>query len=116
MKKSIFEKYRQKLKDYQYIDSTKAHLLKKGGYVYYIDQNHNLKFGGILLNFIYEGRYVPEVNPNCQLMKLKLVLRNEIGVYQLGFMKYYLFFRKHRSSNDKLRELFLSTIDSSQGD
>lgn len=102
-----------KLEGYVYIDNNNMNKLKKGGYIKYLDQNHKLKYGGILVNLEYDGIITDVVKKNSMTTKLKLYLKSNKGIYHLNFIKYYIFFKPHRTYNDKLRDIFLKKIEES---
>jgi len=92
-------KYQKELEDYIYVDyNDLISQVKYGGYIRYINLNEELKWGGILL----------KIN-NLESSDAKLLLMNSNKkIWEIKFSKNYVFYKKHTTYNDKLRELFIS--------
>ena len=92
------EKYTEELSEYVFIP-TKEDLLehvKKGGYIRYINLKGELRWGGILVS-TFQGK-----------KSLKMILQNKTYKrWIISWNKNYIFYRPHRTSSDKLRELFI---------
>ena len=92
-------KYTEELKEYIFIptqDDLKKYV-KKGGYIRYVNLKGELKWGGIFVNLV-QGKRTIKLNLQNKTYKRWLISWN----------KNYIFYRPHRTSNDKLRELFVS--------
>ena len=92
-------KYEEELSEYIYIDYND--LLSKvqiGGYIRYINLNGELRWGGILIKI-----------EDIESRDTKLLLMNTSRKFwEIKFSKNYVFYKKHTTYNDKLRELFIS--------
>ena len=89
-------KFKNFLEEYELV--TDINDLKCGGYVRYITLNENLKFGGILL----------KISKNEDLMENKLLLKNMNNkIWNINFNNYYIFYKKHKTKNDKFRNIFI---------
>lgn len=91
---NIFIKYGDKLLNYTLINKNEIDYLKTGGYIKYINNLEDLIFGGILIN----------INSNFITTKkddefIKINKNNMI------------FYRNHRTLNDKTREIFITSMD-----
>ena len=93
--------YEKELEEYTYIDYDDFLLkARKGGYIRYFDLNLNLKWGGILIKI-----------ENIETREPILYLMNTTKkIWKINFAKNYVFYKKHKTYNDKLRNLFLSYI------
>lgn len=91
-----YKLYPNELKDYNYIDDNINDLIL-GGYIRYINKSGELKFGGILLKVIN----FPEMN------KMKLLIKNRYNIYNINYIKNYVFYKKHTRKNDKFRDIFI---------
>ena len=92
-------KYTEELKEYIFIptqDDLKKYV-KKGGYIRYVNLKGELKWGGFFVNLV-QGKRTIKINLQNKTYKRWLISWN----------KNYIFYRPHRTSNDKLRELFVS--------
>lgn len=92
-------KYEEELSEYIYIDYND--LLSKvqiGGYIRYINLDGELRWGGILIKI-----------EDIESRDTKLLLMNTSRKFwEIKFSKNYVFYKKHTTYNDKLRELFIS--------
>ena len=94
---NLYEKYKEQLKDYFYIND-EIDNLKLGGYVRYVNLNEELRFGGILIAIIDKS----------DLFKMKLVLKNTTNnIWKISYINNYIFYKNHKTKNDKFRNLFL---------
>jgi len=94
---NLYEKYKEQLKDYFYIND-EIENLKLGGYVRYINLSEELRFGGILI----------AINEKDNLFKMRLVLKNTTNnIWEISYINNYIFYKKHKTKNDKFRNLFL---------
>lgn len=93
------QKYQEELSEYIYIDYND--LLSKvelGGYIRYVNLDGNIRWGGVLIKI-----------DDIETRDAKLLLMNTSRKFwQIKFSKNYVFYRKHTTYNDKLRELFIS--------
>lgn len=98
--KSIKKKYEIELHQYEYIDGNNTSYLKLGGYIRYVTFEEELKWGGILVKI-----------ENCnEISKLKLYLKNTSNkVWKINFNRFFVFYKNHKTRNDKLRGLFTTT-------
>jgi len=96
------QNYEKELEEYTYIDYDDFLLkARKGGYIRYFDLNFNLKWGGILIKI-----------ENIETREPILYLMNSTKkIWKINFAKKYVFYKKHKTYNDKLRNLFLSYIN-----
>ena len=92
-------RYEKELEDYIYIDyNDLISKVKYGGYIRYVNLNGELRWGGVLL----------KIN-NLESSDAKLLLMNTSKkIWEIKFSKNYVFYKKHTTYNDKLRELFIS--------
>ena len=93
------KKYTEELENYVFIPTKKdlEKYVKIGGYIRYINLNNELKWGGILLR-VYQDKN-----------NWKLFLKNTSNKkWNITWDNNYIFYREHRTSSDKLKELFLS--------
>ena len=92
-------KYEEELSEYIHIDYND--LLSKvqiGGYIRYINLDGELRWGGILIKI-----------EDIESRDTKLLLMNTSRKFwEIKFSKNYVFYKKHTTYNDKLRELFIS--------
>ena len=74
-------------------------MLKIGGYIRYINiYDETFKFGGILIGII---------NKN-DILKTKLIVKNySNNIWSINYIYNYIFYKKHKTKNDKFRNLFL---------
>lgn len=93
------EKYKTELDKYSIIEKKDINKLKIGGYVRYINLNNELKWGGILIKKIKENNF------NF------LILKTNINIIKICFEKNIIFYQNHRTSADKMREIFISYLD-----
>jgi len=93
------QKYSEELNEYIYIDySDLLSKVKIGGYIRYVNFNNELRWGGILLEI-----------KDIDTRDAKLMLKNTTNnIWMIKFSKNYVFYKKHTTYNDKLRELFIS--------
>ncbi len=100
----LVKKYEVELNKYNLIKECDLDDLKPGGYVKYINYKDELKFGGILINKF--------INKN----KLYLTLSNNNYKYTLSFNRNIIFYLKNRTTADKLREIFISSLEKYKDD
>lgn len=92
-------KYEDELKDYEFVDGNNIEKLKCGGYIRYVNLNDELKWGGVLVKLIN----------NKKIESTKLLLKNKSNkLWSIFFYRYYIFYKKNRTRNDKFRELFIA--------
>jgi hypothetical protein len=96
----MINKYNKELDKYLFIESyEELEKCKLGGYIRFIDFNDNLKWGGI-----YIKHY--KIN-NFNYMVLSNSNKKTINVC---FEKNHIFYKKHTTSSDKMREIFISYL------
>ena len=91
----ICNKYKVELEDYEYINKNKINNLKIGGYIKYINTSDELFFGGALVKITSEYIYMKKDNIIIKINKFKNII----------------FYRKHRTRDDKFREIFVTGLD-----
>ena len=95
---SLQEKYEIELKDYIYIHPSNVNIIKKGGYIRYINIDEEIKWGGAVINII---------NIN-NLSKLIIQLKNTNDKFwKIKFNKYYVFYKNHVTYRDTFKNLFI---------
>ena len=110
----IKNNFSNELDNYDHISTLEYFLnnCKNGGYIRYVNMKNELKWGGILLkikNPEYDNLSEETYNNNENIV---LVLKNKSNkIYEIDWRKNYIFYRKHKTSNDNLRELFISLIN-----
>lgn len=93
----IYNLYPKQLDTYTYIDDNIDELLL-GGYIRLVTYDNKIKFGGILLK-IYNKE---------NIYKMKLLLKNIFNkLVYINFRDYFIFYKKHKTINDKFRNLFI---------
>lgn len=98
----LFNKYKAELDKYIWIENLEDYdIIKLGGYVRYVNIGGELKWGGILSK--------KTVNKNGVHM-MTLITTNR-GIFNISFENNHIFYKKHTSANDKMRELFISYLD-----
>ena len=110
-KNTIIEKFKKiyssELKEYEFINNIEYFIsnCKNGGYIRYIDLKNKLKWGGILLK-------IKEDNNNNIINNIILVVKNKNNkIYEISWRTNYIFYKHHKTSNDNLRDLFISFIN-----
>lgn len=101
--KIIREKYENELEDYIYIDSIKD--LKKcklGGYFRFINKKREIRYGGIYYYLNYDSK-----SEDYTIITKNSSFREN----HYDFEEYYVFYKKHVSSSDKTRKLFISMLE-----
>jgi hypothetical protein len=88
-------KYKKELENYNYI--TSINNIKLGGYIRYINYTDELKWGGILKKII-DNKYLLLVNMSNNIIKI-------------NFDKNYIFYKNHKTYNDNIRDLFITSLD-----
>jgi hypothetical protein len=97
----LYEKYEGELKDYKFVlDLNSYEKIKPGGYIRYINFDHDLKWGGILLKKVKNNTRNVMVLQNSNMKR-----------YSITFENNYIFYKEHKTQSDKLRDLFLSYLD-----
>ncbi|VVU94790.1 hypothetical protein CPAV1605_515 [seawater metagenome] len=99
---SFKEKYEEELKDYNYVDYDDFLLnVRKGGYIRYVNLDKEIRWGGILIK-------IEDLETRDPMLTL---MNTDKRQWKIKFSKNYVFYRKHRSYNDRLREVFLSYLE-----
>jgi hypothetical protein len=91
----LIVKYSSQLEKYNYIIKDEINSLIIGGYIKYIDINNNLHWGGVLAKIDSNYIYLKKDNEYIKINKFKNII----------------FYRSHRTTNDKYRELFVTGLD-----
>jgi hypothetical protein len=88
-------KYSKQLEKYTYINNDEIDSLIIGGYIKYIDLYNNLFWGGLLTKIDKNFIYMKKDNKYIKIKKFKNII----------------FYRKHRTENDKTREIFVTGLE-----
>jgi hypothetical protein len=91
----LIEKYNNQLEKYNYIMKDEIDNLKLGGYIKYININDDLIWGGALFKIDKNNIYMKKDNEIIKINKFKNII----------------FYKNHITSNDKTREIFLTSLD-----
>ena len=91
----LIKKYNNELAKYNYIIKDEIDSLIIGGYIKYIDLNNNLHWGGVLAKIDKTFIYMKKDNEYIKINKFKNII----------------FYRNHRTQNDKTREIFMTGLD-----
>lgn len=95
------KKYVKELDKYNIIKSTKElNKLKPGGYIRYINNNDELKYGGILCNIKHDN-----------IIVIVNIVDGYKNYYNICFETNYVFYKNHITQEDKTRDLFISYLD-----
>ena len=98
-----FDDYEKELEDYEFIYNIKEfNKIKIGGYIRYFNLNEEFRWGGILL----KKKYDKEKDRH-----LMVIGNTEFKRFVLSFEKNYIFYKNHKTANDKLRKIFLSYLN-----
>lgn len=95
----MMKKFSVELEKYNYIAASDLNKMKLGGYVRYINFNNEIRWGGILIK-IYT---VDDLN-------YMTLLSSSMKRFNICFERNYIFYKKHTTSSDKMRELFISYL------
>ncbi len=91
----LIKKYSIHLEKYNHVIKDEINNMIIGGYIKYIDNNDNLYWGGALAkiddNFIY--------------------MKKENELIKINKFKNIIFYRNHRTRDDKFREIFVTGLD-----
>jgi hypothetical protein len=88
-------KYNNELEYYNYIKKDQINKLVIGGYIKYINMDDILLYGGALM----------KIDSDYLYMK-----KDEI-IMKINKYKNIIFYRKHRTQEDKTREIFITSLD-----
>jgi hypothetical protein len=91
----LIRKYSSQLEKYNYIIKDEIDSLIIGGYIKYIDINNNLNWGGVLAKIDSDYIYLKKDDEYIKINKFKNII----------------FYRGHRTKNDKFREIFVTGLD-----
>lgn len=91
----LITKYSKQLENYNYTITNEIDSLIIGGYIKYIDVNNNLNWGGALVKI--DSSYI--------------YLKKDGDINKINKFKNIIFYRNHRTRNDKFKELFLTALD-----
>jgi hypothetical protein len=92
---ALTNKYSVELEYYNYIKKEKLNKLKIGGYIKYINTKDELLFGGALINITGEYMY----------------MKKDDIIIKINKFKNLIFYRNHRTSTDKLRDIFVTGME-----
>ena len=91
----LIKQYSSQLEKYNYIIKEDIDNLIIGGYIKYIDTNNDLHWGGVLAKIDSNYIYLKKDNEYIKINKFKNII----------------FYRNHRTKNDKYREIFVTGLD-----
>ena len=91
----LINKYSNELEYYNYIKKDQINKLVIGGYIKYINIDDILLYGGALM----------KIDSNYLYMK-----KDDI-IMKINKFKNIIFYRKHRTLEDKTREIFITSLD-----
>jgi hypothetical protein len=91
----LINKYSNELEYYNYIKKDQINKLVIGGYIKYINMDDILLYGGALM----------KIDSDYLYMK-----KDEI-IMKINKYKNIIFYRKHRTQEDKTREIFITSLD-----
>ena len=91
----LITQYSSQLEKYNYIIKDEIDSLIIGGYIKYIDINNNLHWGGVLAKIDTDYFYLKKDNEYIKINKFKNII----------------FYRGHRTKNDKFRDIFVTGLD-----
>ena len=100
----------QQLENYKRITHENIRDMTKGGYIKYFNNNFELKYGGIVLGFFQNGKPISPQRDDVLLTELVILVKNNVAIQRLNYLRNHIFFMKHRTTNDKLRTIFLKAI------
>lgn len=110
MLQSAIAENTQQLKNYTQITHENIRDMKKGGYVKYFNTDFELKYGGIIVGFLQKGKSINITSNDILLTELVILIKNGLGIQRLSYLRNYIFYMSHRTTNDKLRTIFLKAI------
>ena len=94
----ISKKFYKELEKYVFVDNIND--IKLGGYIRYVNCDEELKWGGILKKIINENN------------KHYLLIANKYNnITRVSFEYNYIFYRNIITRSDKLREIFISSLE-----
>ena len=95
---SFEKKYGKELEEYTYVgyDDFLFHV-RLGCYIRYVNLNGELRWGGILIG-------IEDLDTRDPLLKL---MNTNKRIWQIRFAKHYVFYKKQKTYNDRLREVFM---------
>jgi hypothetical protein len=103
-KKKIIKIYSSELEHYTLIDNVKElYKLPLGGYIRYINSDNEIRWGGALIKITLEKK------DNITYNYIH-ILDSHKNITKVCFEKNIMFYRNHRTSNDKLKDIFISYI------
>ena len=98
---NMIKRYETELEDYMYVGNVNEYdNIKLGGYIRYIDMDDNIHWGGILLKKIKTNDIDYMILCNSSMYRFKI-----------AFYRNTIFYKKHTTSSDKTRKLFISYLD-----
>ena len=101
------KEFSKELEEYSFVPTIlKFKELKPGGYIRYINDNNEIKYGGILVK-VFESENKDEFNK-----KNLLLIQNTTGKqWVVSWQKNYIFYKHQTRRGDNLRKLFISLLD-----
>jgi hypothetical protein len=98
---NLSKKYINELNSYICIENVdELDNIKIGGYIKYVTFNGELKWGGKLIKKLKLGN-----------LNYLLISNSSNNLFKICFEKNYIFYKKHTTSADKMREIFISHLD-----
>ena len=110
MLQQAMAQHTQQLENYSRITHENIGDMTKGGYIKYFNNNFELKYGGIVVGFLQRGKPISTHQDNVLLSELVIVVKNTLGLQRINYLRHHIFFMNHRTTNDKLRTIFLKAI------
>ena len=110
MLQGAITQHTNQLKNYTRITHENIHSMEKGGYIKYFNNNFELKYGGIIVGFRQQGSPVDIASDGVLLTEVVILVKSNIGIRRISYVRNYIFYMKHRTTNDKLRTIFLKAI------
>jgi hypothetical protein len=96
----LSKKYYKELDNYIYVeDINEFNDIKLGGYIRFINNNDEIRWGGILAK-----KYNQENNHY-------MIIINNDKIIKICFEKNFIFYKKNRTASDKMRDIFISSMD-----
>ena len=91
----LINKYSNELEYYNYIKKDQINKLVIGGYIKYITIDDILLYGGALMKIDSDYLY----------------MKKDEMIMKINKFKNIIFYRKHRTREDKTREIFITSLD-----
>lgn len=105
---NIYETYYNELIDYEYIQSINDlnHTVREGGMIRYFTYDGDIRYGGFILKKIFIKKN--DIN-DCII----LIKNSKGGKWKIHFNNYIIFYKKQKTRNSDIRNLFISYLPES---